>query len=150
MKLRITTPTAVIAEFDDVLHLRAEDASGAFGILPRHADFLTVLEPSVVSWRRAGGMTGHCAVRGGVLTVQAGKRIGVATREAVLGDDLARLEAEALATFRAKAAEEQSARADAARLQLAAVRRMFDYLRPERLTSSRQPARVGLRRAAPR
>ena len=37
MKLRITTPTAVVAEFDDVLHLRAEDASGAFGILPRHA-----------------------------------------------------------------------------------------------------------------
>ena len=43
MKLRITLPTAVVAEFDDVLHVRAEDASGAFGILPRHADLLTVL-----------------------------------------------------------------------------------------------------------
>ena len=63
MKLRITLPTAVVAEFDDVLHVRAEDASGAFGILPRHADFLTVLATSVVSWRHADGTEGHCAVR---------------------------------------------------------------------------------------
>jgi F-type H+-transporting ATPase subunit epsilon len=146
MKLRITTPTAVVADFDDVLHLRAEDASGAFGILPHHADFLTVLETSVVSWRRAGGVIGHCAVRGGVLTVQAGERIGVATRDAVPGDDLVRLEAEVLAAFRAKAAEEQSARADSTRLQLAAVRRMFDYLRPERAQGTRPPPRAAARR----
>jgi F-type H+-transporting ATPase subunit epsilon len=147
VKLRITTPAAVIAELDDVVHLRAEDASGAFGILPRHADFLTVLETSVVSWRRAGNVVGHCAVRGGVLTVQGGQQIAIATRDAVLGDDLVRLEAEALATFRAKAAEEQAARADSARLQLAAVRRMFDYLRPERAAGIRQPPRGGVRRA---
>jgi F-type H+-transporting ATPase subunit epsilon len=146
VRLKITTPTAVIAELDDVLHLRAEDASGAFGILPRHADFLTVLETSVVSWRRAGGGVGHCAVRDGALTVRGGQQIAIATRDAVLGDDLVRLEAEVLATFRAKAAEEQSARADSARLQLAAVRRMFDYLRPERAAGIRQPPRGGARR----
>lgn len=146
MKLRITTPTALIAELDDVLHLRAQDASGAFGILPRHADFLTVLETSVVSWRRAGGVIGHCAVRGGVLTVQGGERIAIATREAVQGDDLVRLEAEVLAAFRANAALEQSARANSARLQLAAVRRMFDYLRPERAPEARAPLRSGTRR----
>ncbi len=145
MKLRITTPTAVVAEFDDVLHLRAEDASGAFGILPRHADFLTVLETSVVSWRRTGGVVGHCAVRGGVLAVQGGERIAIATRDAVPGDDLAKLEVDVLAAFRAKAAEEQSARADSARLQLAAVRRMFDYLRPERAPGGFPPPRGAMR-----
>jgi F-type H+-transporting ATPase subunit epsilon len=132
VKLRITTPTAVVAELDDILHLRAEDASGAFGILPGHANFVTVLQPSVVSWRRAGDVVGHCAVRGGVLTVQGGERIGVATREAVLGEDLVGLEAGVLASFRVQATLEQAARADSTRLQLAAVRRMFDYLRPER------------------
>jgi F-type H+-transporting ATPase subunit epsilon len=147
VKLRITTPAAVIAELDDVLHLRAEDASGAFGILPRHADFLTVLEPSVVSWRRARNVTGYCAVRGGVLAVRGGQQIAIATRDAVQGDDLVRLEAEVVATFRAKAAEEQAARADSARLQLAAVRRMFDYLRPERAAGIRQPPRGGGRRS---
>jgi F-type H+-transporting ATPase subunit epsilon len=140
-------PTALVTELDDVVHLRAEDASGAFGILRRHADFLTVLETSVVSWRRTGGAEGHCAVRGGVLTVSGGERIAIATREAVLGDDLVRLEAEVLKAFRQKTAEEQSARAGAARLQLAAMRRIFDYLRPERGARQRPPLGLGARKS---
>ena len=102
MKLRITLPTAVVAEFDDVLHVRAEDASGAFGILPRHADLLTVLATSVVSWRHANGTEGHCAVRGGVLMVSGGERIAIATREAVVGDDLVHLESRCSRRFGAR------------------------------------------------
>ena len=147
MKLQITMPTAVVAELDDVVHLRAEDASGAFGILARHADFLTVLATSVVSWRRAGGAEGHCAVRGGVLTMSGGERIAIATREAVLGDDLVQLEVEVLKAFRDKTAEEQSARAGSARLQLAALRRIFDYLRPERGAGLRPPIGLGARKS---
>lgn len=148
MKLRITTPTAVVAELDDVVHLRAEDASGAFGVLDRHADFLTVLEVAVVSWRHAHGGEDHCAARGGVLTVSGGERIAIATPEAVLGDDLVQLEEETLETFRRKTAEERSARAGSARLQLAAMRRIFDYLRPQRATGTR-PA-FGLAARKPR
>lgn len=148
MKLRITTPTAVVAELDDVVHLRAEDASGAFGVLDRHADFLTVLEIAVVSWRRTRGGEGHCAVRGGVLTVSGGERIAIATPEAVLSDDLVHLEAETLETFRRKSAEERSAHAGSTRLQLAAMRRIFDYLRPQRGAGQR-PA-IGLAARKPR
>jgi len=148
MKLRITIPTAVVVGLDDVAHLRAEDASGAFGILRGHADLLTVLETSVVTWRRTGGSEGHCAVRGGVLTVSGGERIALATREAVLGDDLIRLEDEVLKTFREKAAEERSARAGSTRLQLAAVRRIFEYLRPER--GARRGPPMGLAARRPR
>ena len=43
MRLTVTTPLAIVAEADDVAHLRAEDDTGAFGILPGHADFLTAL-----------------------------------------------------------------------------------------------------------
>ena len=43
MKLTIVTPLAVIIETDGVVHLRAEDETGAFGILSGHADFLTAL-----------------------------------------------------------------------------------------------------------
>jgi len=85
-------------------------------------------------------------VRGGVLTVSGGERIAIATREAVLGDDLVRLEAEALETFRHKTAEEQSARAGSARLQLAALRRILDYLRPERDGGARPPLGLGTRK----
>lgn len=140
-------PNALVAEVDDVDHLRAEDASGAFGILPRHADFLTVLDTSVVSWRRAGGAEAHCAVRGGILTVSGGARIAIATREAVLGDDLVQLESEVLEAFRRKAGEEEAARAGSARLQLTAMRRIFDYLRPHGDAGQRPPLGLGARRS---
>ena len=42
MKLRIVTPLSVVVDEDGVQALRAEDASGGFGILRGHADFLPV------------------------------------------------------------------------------------------------------------
>ena len=56
---RVATPLAIIAEADDVAHLRAEDETGAFGILPGHADFLTALSISVASWRDRTGAEHH-------------------------------------------------------------------------------------------
>ena len=140
-------PTALVAEIDDVVHVRAEDASGAFGILPRHADFLTVLETSVVSWRRAGGAEAHCAVRGGILAVSGGERIAIATPEARHRDDRVQLESEVLEAFRRKAGEEETARAGSARLQLTAMRRILDYLRPRGDAGQRPPLGLGARRS---
>ena len=132
MRLVIATPVLIAADIDDAVAVRAEDATGKFGILDRHADFLTVLVISVLSWRRRDGREGHCAVRGGVLSVSGGKAVSVATREAVVGTDLAKLEHEVLARFRRTGEEEKAARASSARLYLAAVRRMLTYLPPER------------------
>jgi F-type H+-transporting ATPase subunit epsilon len=106
-----------------------------------------VLETSVVSWHRSNGTQGHCAVRGGVLMVSGGERIAIATREAVLGDDLVHLESEVLETFRRKSAEEQSARASSARLQLAAMRQILDYLRPGRDAAKRPPLGFAVRKS---
>lgn len=145
LDLVITTPTAVVARSAAVTHLRAEDDSGAFGILPGHADLLTALSVSVVSWREADdnakadengtGRERHCAVRGGVLTVSDGARIAVATREAVAGDDLAALERDVLTRFRQDRAAEGEARGGARRLRLAAGRHILSYLRPDRRTA---------------
>ena len=88
MKLTVTTPLAIIAEANNVAHVRAEDDTGAFGILPGHADFLTALAISVVSWRDQDGAEHHIAVRGGMLEVNDGEAITIATREAVADDDL--------------------------------------------------------------
>lgn len=130
MRLLVTTPFDVVVDAGEVAHLRAEDETGALGILPGHADFVTVLTPSVVSWREPGGVEHHVAVRGGVLDVRGGAQIAIATREAVPGDDLHRLEAEVLARFRQGLADEQAARTDAQRLYLAAIRQIRRYLRP--------------------
>lgn len=145
MKLSVTTPLAVIADVDDVAHLRAEDETGSFGILPGHADFLTALSLSVVSWRDMNGVEHHLAVSGGMLEVRGGGTVTIATREAVSGDDLHRLETEVLAAFRRRREEEQAARTDAQKLYLAAVRQICRFLRPERTPAVRggpSPARL--------
>jgi F-type H+-transporting ATPase subunit epsilon len=131
--LEITTPTAVAVRRDGIRHVRAEDASGAFGILPGHADFLTALAIGVVSWRDEAGAEGHCAVRGGILTVaEHGARVAIATREAVPGDDLEHLEREVLTRFQRDEDEEETARTGARRLHLEAVRLIVGFLRPDR------------------
>jgi F-type H+-transporting ATPase subunit epsilon len=43
---RIITPSR-IERVDSISFFRAEDKSGSFGILPRHIEFLTILEPSI-------------------------------------------------------------------------------------------------------
>jgi F-type H+-transporting ATPase subunit epsilon len=132
MRLAVTTPLAIIVEANDVAHLRAEDETGAFGILPGHADFLTALSVSVVSWRDQAGAEHHLAVRGGMLEVRSGEAITVATREAIASDDLHHLETEVLASFRRVIEEERAARSDAQRLYLAAIRQICRFLKSER------------------
>jgi F-type H+-transporting ATPase subunit epsilon len=130
MRLSVTTPFAIVVEADDVAHLRAEDPTGAFGILPGHADFLTTLSLSVATWRDRGGREHYVALRGGILQVQGGQAIAIATPEAVPGEDLERLETEVLAAFRRAEEDERAARLDAQRLYLAAIGRIARLLRP--------------------
>ena len=76
MRLLITTPTAVVIDDPNVVAVRAEDESGSFGILNGHADFLTALTVSVVSWHCTDDRQRFCAVRRGVLSVTKEKRSG--------------------------------------------------------------------------
>lgn len=136
MRLTVSTPVELVLDESEVRSIRAEDASGLFGLLPGHVDLLTVLVPSVLSWRDGGGGEHHVALRGGVLTVR-GPQVEVATREAVLGEDLLALEREVLVRFRAEAAAEAEARSQATRWQAAAIRRIARALGPRSLPGSR-------------
>ncbi len=132
MRLVVTTPLAIVVDVGSVQHLRAEDETGAFGILPGHADFLTVLSVSVATWRDRSGSEHHIALRGGVLEVRGGDTISIASREAIASEDLLHLETEVLAAFRRQTDEERSARTDAERLYLSAIRQIYRFLRSER------------------
>jgi F-type H+-transporting ATPase subunit epsilon len=132
MRLLITTPTAVVIDDPAVAAVRAEDESGGFGILSGHADFLTALTISVVSWRHTGDARRYCAVRRGVLSVSEGSLVAIATREAVAGDDLDHLEHVVLTGFRDVMEEERAARTASFQLQMNAIRQIVRYLRPER------------------
>jgi F-type H+-transporting ATPase subunit epsilon len=130
LHLTVTTPAQVLAESDSVVAVRAEDQSGSFGVLPGHADLLTVLVPSVVRWRTADGAECFCAVRGGVFTVSAGRNVAVACREGVVGDSLQDLEAK-VRTVRARQREaDRKVRVEQTRLHSLAVRQLVRYLRP--------------------
>ena len=126
MRLRIVTPLSVVVD-EDIDSLRAEDASGGFGILNGHAPFLTALAISILSWKTKGAER-FCALRGGVMTVGAASAINVASREAVTGGDLATLDREVLARFQSDADSERSEHTETMRLQFDVIRRMVSRL----------------------
>jgi F-type H+-transporting ATPase subunit epsilon len=132
MRLLITTPTTVVVDDSNVATVRAEDESGSFGILAGHADFLTALAVSVVSWRRTDSTRRYCAVRRGVLSVSGGTVVAIATREAIFSDNLDQLEHVVLADFRDSIEAERAARTASLQLQMNAIRQIVRYLRPER------------------
>jgi F-type H+-transporting ATPase subunit epsilon len=131
MKLSITTPFATVLQTDAVVDIRAEDSSGAFGILQGHADFLTVLTVSVLTWRDARRHEHYVAVRGGMLSVQENGAVIVTTPEAIAGEDLHSLEVDVLSRFRRHIDEERAAHTADQRLHVAAIRQIVRLLRSE-------------------
>lgn len=143
MRLVVTTPLSVLIEVSDVRHVRAEDETGAFGILPGHADFVTALAVSVVSWRDRAEKEHQIAVRGGILMVRDGNLVEIAAREAVGEDTLAKLGSAVLERLRREEQSEKEAWVSATRLQLAAFRYVQRYLEARRAPLPRQPIAGG-------
>ncbi len=130
-RLRIATPAAILVEEAEVASLRAEDASGGFGLLAGAADFLTALPPSVVAWRGESGGWRYCAISGGVLSASGGERVDVACRQGVVGDDLAELKRRVAAAREAELDAARRARVASTRLHARAVRQLMRLLGPE-------------------
>jgi len=129
VKLLITTPTAVAVDETDVASVRAEDESGSFGLLDGHADLVTALKISVVSWKRRDGASRYCGVRHGVLSISGGRDVAIATREAVVSDNLDHLEDTVLAGLRDKEEAERAERTASLRLEMNAIRQLVRSLR---------------------
>ncbi len=132
LHLRIATPAEVVVDCDNVRSLRATDRSGSFGILPEHADLLTVLPATVVEWADMDGSRHFCAVRGGVLTVTEGCDVTVASRHAVKGAALEDLESIVEEARRSEIEADRNARVEQVRFHAQAVRHLVRYLLPQR------------------
>lgn len=132
MRLLVTTPTRTVVRDEDVRHIRAEDDSGAFGILSGHAELVTALSISVVMWRDKQGVERFVAVRGGLLRVRRPDDVEIATREAVVGDELRQLESEVVTRFRLEEETATAERAGETKMQLAAIRQLYDFARAMR------------------
>lgn len=130
LTLRITTPSAILVDADNARSVRAEDVSGGFGLLPGHADLLTVLTDCVVSWRDGSDHEFYCAVRSGVLTVAGGARVEIACRQGLTGDDLSKLRARVAEMRDEEAETDRRAKVEETRLRARAVRQLMRYLHP--------------------
>ncbi len=121
-ELEILVPDETIARAQ-VDSLRAADASGRFGLWPNHEPFLTMLEPCILEFREARGVTRYAAVDGGVLLME-NERASVVTREAVVADHLDQVADAAASMLAARRAAEKGARAEFAELQASLVRQL--------------------------
>jgi F-type H+-transporting ATPase subunit epsilon len=64
--------------------------------------------------------------------VTGGDEIAIATREAIVGDDLDHLEAIVLNEFHQRVEAERTARTESLELQMKAIRQIVRYLRPDK------------------
>lgn len=128
MRLQVVTPLEIPLDVENVASVRAEDATGSFGILPHHGDFVTAIAVSVVSWRDADGVEHRLAVRGGILRVQNGDFVQIATRQAIGGDTLEKLGENVLSELRRESEAESEARTSESRLHLGLIRQLDRYL----------------------
>ena len=132
MRLQIVTPLAVEADLTNIASVRADDRTGSFVILPHHADFITVLTISAVGWSTEAGEEGHIAVRGGILRVEGGELVQIATRQAISGPTLEKLGTAVLDQLREEAETEARTRVAATRLHMGVIRQLDRYLQTGR------------------
>jgi F-type H+-transporting ATPase subunit epsilon len=85
MKLKILLPTEVFLE-EEVIKISSEALNGSFTILPRHLDFVTVLQPGLLYFETKKKET-FLAVDKGVL-LKAGAEVLVSVRSAVRAEGL--------------------------------------------------------------
>jgi F-type H+-transporting ATPase subunit epsilon len=124
MRLKVTLPGTILVD-DAAVRIVAEAENGAFGLLPRHIDFLAALRPGVLTFERPGGEERFVGHDTGIL-VKHGTEVLVSTRKAVLSSDLATLRQRIEREFRTLDERERTARSALARLEAGVVRRFID------------------------
>jgi len=128
MQVILRLPTRTLFEAR-VQRLTAMSPTGAFGILPNHVDFVTVLVPSVLTLQTVDGGERIFGLDEGLL-VKKGHEVAVTALRGVLGDDLLGLQQTVETCFVQMDEEERQARAALSRLEADMVRRFADLQRP--------------------
>ncbi len=123
MRLRVLLPSRVALD-EAADKLSAEAEHGAFTVLPRHVDMVTSLVPGLLSFVR-DGRERFLAVDGGVLVKRADDVL-VSTGNAVVGEELGRLQRTVDEQFQQLDERERKARSSLMRLEADFVRRFLE------------------------
>lgn len=70
-KINVITPLKVFER--EIRYIRLRDETGFFGVMKGHADFLTILVPSLGYYNDKSGKETFIAVDGGIFSVREGK-----------------------------------------------------------------------------
>ena len=124
MRLRVLLPTQVLLD-RAVGKVVAEAEDGAFGLLPRHIDFVAALVPGILVYVTGEGEERYLGVDEGIL-VKHGAEVTVSTRGAVPGEDLETLRQTVRDRYLELDEREKSARSALARLEAGVVRRFIE------------------------
>ena len=131
LTLTIATPSELVLDEAGVTLVRGEDDSGSFGIMSGHADLLTMMRRTILRWRLPDGTRHYCAVQGALLLVSGGTSVRVSAREARLGEDLATLEREIVASREQHEDATKEERAANVRLHAQAIRALIAHLQDD-------------------
>ena len=124
MQLEIVTPLQISLHMP-VRLIVAEGPDGSFGMLPHHIDFVSQVVPSILVYEDMQGQEHYAAVDSGTL-VKCDDLVRIATRSAILGENLDTLETRMKQEFRQQDEAEREARSALARLEAQMIRHFLD------------------------
>jgi F-type H+-transporting ATPase subunit epsilon len=124
MRFSLLLPESVLLEADAV-KIVAEATNGSFALLPRHIDWVAPIVPGLILVTDVHGKETIIGVDEGTL-VKCGQEVMLATRRAVVGDDLSVMRHTIETRFLSLDEREVSARTALARLEAGIVRRFIE------------------------
>lgn len=123
MKLKVLLPTKVFVN-EEAAKISGEAINGSFTILPRHVDFVTVLQPGLLYFENDEGET-FLAVDKGVL-MKTGEEVLVSVRNAVRAENLGDVRLQVEQRYRELNEKEKKSRSVLARFESDFVRRFLE------------------------
>jgi F-type H+-transporting ATPase subunit epsilon len=127
MKLTVTTPNGQSVD-REVRKVVAEAPNGSFCLLPRHIDFVSALEPGILTFETPQGREVFLAVDEGLL-VKCGDEVRVAVADAVEESELERLRDTVEKRFKETDEHERKALKAVSRIEAGFVRRFLEIQR---------------------
>lgn len=128
MQITLRLPAQTLFE-GTAKRLFAVAENGAFGMLPRHIDFVAALVPSVLILTAPDGTELFFGIDEGVL-VKKGHQVNIAIRRGVQGEDLDTLNETVQTAFVEVDEQERVARSALSRLEAGIVRRFGELRKP--------------------
>ncbi len=109
MSLKILLPFRILADKTGVARIVADSPVGSFGILPHRLDCVASLPPGILVYETEEDGQIYTAIDEGVL-IKTGLEVRVSVRNAIVGSDLALLQAAVQDEFLALDEQQQSVR----------------------------------------